>query len=228
MNRKQIQRQAIRSRAQEALEDLYHNSTPSWPSSADDRFFAWLGEEASLEIDYINDGGANGKNPRKIFEHPANAGKYKSQAARRFYVKHNLRKLEEERADCGIMTGWRWLEIKAGNPETVALLAQYPGAERNNALWERISEYGNLCQYGRGGRTLAPTHLVSSYCGAGFGIKTDAHEDFSIADTVDMIRIIESFNAYVKAWNRGLPKIWAEHCANFNAEAQHEANEAAH
>ena len=146
MNRKQIQRQLIRSRAQEALKDLYHNATPNWPSSAEERFFEWLGEEASFEIDYLNDGGANGKNPLKTFEHPANAGKYKSEAARRFYVKHSLRKLEEERADCGIMTGWRWLEIKAGNPKTVALLAQYPGAERNNALWERISESGNLCQ----------------------------------------------------------------------------------
>lgn len=75
--------------------------------------------------------------------------------------------------------------------------------------WERISEYGAVYQYGRGGRTLAPAELYSDR-GFSSGPKVDYADLSCIADTVDLIRVVESFNAVVRAWCHDVPAMWAE------------------
>lgn len=231
MNRKHTHRAAILKRAERALSAMYHNATPNYPSLDEyeaRRFESWFDIIATHEIGYIQNGGTTPGDYRKTLEHAANGGGYKSDAARRFYVQCGLRKRDEERADCGMLTGWRALEVAAGNPRVAALLAAYPGATRNDAQWERISEYGKLYTWGRGGRTLAPDGLVSQRGGSSFSIRIDAHDEMPIARVVEMIRIVESFNAYVRSWNRAVPDLWSDHCAVLSADARREADEVAY
>ena len=98
-------RNAIRERAAEAIRDMYHNATPL---SFDDRGIGceiagdWFNDAAQFEIEYVQDGGAYGslKSYRECLEAECNAGRYKSAAARRFYVKRGMRQMLEERAKC--------------------------------------------------------------------------------------------------------------------------------
>ena len=210
---------AIRKRAEEAIRDLYHNATVNYPRINDDaeskRFESWFQSAAEFEIEYIQDGGASPGDYRKTLSAPCNAGKYKSERARKYYIRKGLRDQRLERADCGIMTGWRVLELAAGNKETRRVFNQhyakhYPAGTsyarmRNNALWERAREYGKIYTYGCGGRTLAPCDLYDDRRRA----KWDP-EEHSIADCVELIRIVESFNRYVRAWCHSVPEQWAE------------------
>ena len=96
-------RNAIRERAAEAIRDMHHNATPQ---SFDDRGIGyeiagdWFNDAAQFEIEYVQDGGAYGslKSYRECLEAECNAGRYKSAAARRFYVKRGMRQMLEERA----------------------------------------------------------------------------------------------------------------------------------
>lgn len=169
---------AIRARAVRALENLYHNATPSYPRLDDDdaaRFQPWFEDAAQSEIEYIQDGGAYPGDFRKTLEHPANAGQYKSEKARRYYVEKGLREYREDRQP-----------------------------------WERISEYGKLYQWGRGGRTLAPENLIKQRGGTSFGIRDDYADEIPIRDVVELIRVVESFNAYVDDWCQSVPDMWEE------------------
>ena len=74
--------------------------------------------------------------------------------------------------------------------------------ERYFWLVQRITEYGKLYAWGRGGRTLAPDQLISQRGGGAFKIKGNSEfTDMSNADITDMIQVIEAFNKYVKDWN---------------------------
>jgi hypothetical protein len=165
---------AIRERAAEAIRDLYHNATPQ---SFDDHGIGyeiagdWFNAAAQFEIEYLQDGGAYGSESsyRKCLEADCNAGRYKSDAARRFYVKRGMRQMREERA--------------------------------KYAAWESIGEYGKLYQWGRGGRTLAPENIVRTRGGSNFSLREDYADDMTIADVVELIRVVEAFNRYVVAWN---------------------------
>jgi hypothetical protein len=214
----------LRARAAAALADLYHNATPSYPRGLDDgageRFQAWLDDAAQWEIEYIQDGGAYGTDYRATLAAPCNAGRYKSEAARRYYIAKGLRARAEENADCGALTGWRVLELAAGNERLQRKLRKvYKGAPlaRNDARWEHITNYGELYQYGRGGRTLAPADLYSDR-----GRSKYDPEEHSAAELVELIQILESFNRYVRAWCASVPEQWAELCAEEERERQAE------
>jgi len=169
---------AIGARAVRALENLYHNATPRYPRlDGEDaaRFQSWFEDAAQCEIEYVAGGGAYGTDYHKTLEHSANAGRYKSEKARRYYVEKGLREYREDRQP-----------------------------------WERISEYGKLYQWGRGGRTLAPDGLIKQHGGSSFSCREDYVDDRPIRDVVELIRIVESFNAYVKAWCESVPDMWAE------------------
>ena len=73
--------------------------------------------------------------------------------------------------------------------------------ERYFWLVSRITEFGEIYQWGRGGRTLAPDALVNQGGGSRFGIKDSSYfEETSNADLTDMIQVIEAFNLYVETW----------------------------
>ena len=181
---KQQRHETIRERAENAVRDLYHNATLPWFGGeyygrTEDYAQAWLESACEFEIDYLRDGGAYGKNYRATLAAPCNAGKYKSERARAYYIAKGMRAYR--------------LDVQG---------------------WERITEYGKLYQYGRGGRTLAPADLWND---RGNNPKFDAAEH-SIGYCVELIQIVESFNAYVAAWCAGVPEMWREHCAEEDAE----------
>lgn len=237
ITRHRAQRAAVQDRAERAVADLYHNATVTYPRElygrSEDNFQSWFENAAQFEIEYIADGGASPGDYRATLAAPCNAGKYKSERAQRYYIAKGLRDRDAERYDCGMLTGWRVLELRTaeardvgsklarklakhykvpalGGPLTTRLLSV---ARRNNALWECITEYGKLYQHGRGGRTLAPDGLYSDR-----SVKFDAAEH-NTAYLVDLIQIVESFNAHVQAWCKGVPDEWKYHCEQEDAEA---------
>jgi hypothetical protein len=161
-------------------------------------------DSASFEIKYLNDGGAYGNDYHKTLAHVANAGKYKSEKARAYYIRKGMTDMLRERARCNSL-----------DSRTTRLV---------NAQWERTRhEFGKLYQWGRGGRTLAPNDLIKQGGGSLFSIREDALDEFSISNCVDAIQILESFNAYVESWCEWVPELWREHYEELRAEAN-EAN----
>lgn len=146
-------KKALLTRLESALNNLYHNATPHYPSGMPqelwDNFQDWFNNQAEFEIEYIQDGlGCSAKEYKK---------------AQRQGFTHN---------------------------------------ERYFWLVQRITEFGKLYTYGRGGRTLAPNDLISQRGGSGFSIKrADSFEDYSNERLTDMIQVIEAFNDYVEKWN---------------------------
>lgn len=224
-------RERLNARAESALRAMYHNATIDYPRDtcgrSDDYFQSWLEDQCANEFDYLQHGGAYGDNYRATLAAPCNAGKYKSPAAQRRYIDKGMRDMAAERADCGMLTGWRMLELAAGNSKLRKMLhghlAHNGGREltRNNSLWERATEYGDIVQYGRGGRTLAPSQFLRHTGGGGYCILADAGEEMSAAAVVELIQIIESFNRYIGAWCAGVPEMWREHCAEEDREAHY-------
>lgn len=97
------------------------------------------------------------------------------------------------------------------------------------AAWERINEWGQLYQWGCGGRTLAPDSLVRERGGSSFALKVHEYEsarDYSIATVTDAIRVFESFNDYVRAWCDNVPDMWEESERERKAQEEAEAAEA--
>lgn len=177
--RKQQHKAAIRTRAQNALDGLYHNATVKYPRlDSDDphaaEFESWFQDVAEQEIEYIASGGAYPGDYRATLAHSANSGRYKSEAARAYYIRAGMKKRNAERDDCGALTGWCVLELHAGN------------AKLTSAMRE-------------------------------------AH---SVVTLLDLIRIVESFNARVQAWCDDVPEMWREHCAVQDAKALAEKREA--
>jgi len=223
--RKQSQHAAIRARAAAAVAGLYHNATVNYPREfygwTDDYFESWFQDQAQSEIEYIADGGGTPGDYRACLAAPCNGGKLKTPAARAYYIAKGMRARDAERDDCGMLTGWRVLELACGGPAADRISESIKPSKRNgfwkparnNALWERITEYGKLYTYGRGGRTLAPDGLYDDR-----RQKFDADET-SIPACADLIRIVESFNAHVRAWCHGVPEMWREHCEYEAAEA---------
>lgn len=168
----------ISSRAEAAIEALYHNATPRLPQEDEPEasvwnFFDWLAQEAEFEIEYINSGGAYGRTFTQDTKCWAERH-LKSERAQRKYRLWRLRQMEEDRAKGG--------------------------------AWERITDWGEVRQYGRGGRTLAPEGLVTAR-GQPFSSRL---ANARVFDLVESIRVIEAFNAYVKEWCEDVPQRWAE------------------
>lgn len=175
--------EAIRERAAEAIQNLYHNATPSYPGldtrEECDHFDSWFQDTAMFEIDYLGSGGAYGTNYAKTLRASCNAGKFQTKRAQDYYVRRNLRSMAED---------------------------------RSHNMWEYITEtYGKLYQYGRGGRTLAPESLVRTRGGSSFSVDESYFEDRSIASVVEGIQILESFNDYVEKWCKGVPEMWKDY-----------------
>ena len=194
MTTKAERHEAIRERARDAIRDLYHNATPHYPAlegEAANEFQGWFEGAAEFEIEYLQDGGAYGCNFRRTLQLNAER-KYTSEAARAYYVRKGMRDMRRERARCN-----RLDSRKAGT----------------DAQWERITEFGTLYQWGRGGRTLAPDRLISTGGGSSFCVREDYPDDLPIADCVDLIRIVESFNRYAASWCADVPEQWAEYWA---------------
>ncbi len=210
-------RKILNARAESALRGMYHNATIDYPRDlygrSDTYFEQWFADVAEQELDYLQHGGAYGDNYRKTLAAPRNAGQYKSPAAQRYYINKGMRDMAEERADCGMLTGWRVFELAAGNRTLQRKLASYKALSRNNSLWERATEYGGITQYGRGGRSLAPAAFLRHTGGGGYCILTDAGAETSAERCTELIQIIESFNRYIGAWCAGVPEMWREHCA---------------
>jgi hypothetical protein len=220
-------KELLRERARDALRALYHNATPDFPRDlrgrTEDYAQAWFDDAAEQEIDYLRGGGAYGRDYRKTLAADCNAGRYKSERARAYYVAKGMRAMHAERADCGAFTGWNALENAALFYGRRIVRAQ--DSNRNNAQWERIGEFGQLYQYGRGGRTLAPDGLIRQHGGSSFSVREDYADDLSRAEVVDLIRVLESFNAYVETWNgrENLEYMWREHCDTEDAEEERQA-----
>lgn len=90
-NMKKVNKDKLKNRALEAMQNIYHNATPSYPSLDSDYecdlFESWFSDHASYEIQILNDGGAHGGESTKQFV----MSKWKSGAAHfmagRLYVK---------------------------------------------------------------------------------------------------------------------------------------------
>lgn len=217
------QKEILRERARSALRDLYHNATITYPRElygrSEDYADSWIQDAAQFEIEYIKGGGAYGSNYRKTLEAPCNAGKYQSERAQRYYVAKGMRAIRAERNDCGAFTGWKLMENAALYYGRGIIREQLA---RNDALWETITDYGELYQWGRGGCTLAPNDLIRTGGGSSFSIREDYADEMQPAALVDFIRVIESFNRIVGAWCKHVPEMWREHCAEIDADAKAE------
>lgn len=223
----------LRQRAEAAILDMYHNATIPYGGFddadglelSDSYFDNWLGDLAACEIDYIRSGGAYGSDFAATLRAPCNGGKCASAKAQNYYVRKGLRSQRLERLDCGMLTGWRVLEIACGNKRIEKLMDSHDATERHNSLWERITEYGKLYQHGRGGRTLAPNDLINSR-GMSWGCNGSYADEMQAPELVELIQIVESFNRTVKVWCNSVPEQWNEHIKELSDEREAEHQEA--
>lgn len=91
---RQEHRKALENRAARAILSLYHAATPAWPRDFGpyaDAFDEWLSERGSEEIDYLNNGGPYGRDYAATLAAAPNGGRFKSEAARRRYIRKELR-----------------------------------------------------------------------------------------------------------------------------------------
>lgn len=79
-----------------------------------------------------------------------------------------------------------------------------------SAAWECISEFGKLYTIGRGGATLIPEEFMTLIPEEFIG-STNAATFSAIESVTRAIRIIESFNEFVRSWCAGVPDLWNEH-----------------
>lgn len=195
--RKAEQRETLRERARRAILNLYHNATPSYPRNVADSdvqlFQDWFDDAARFEVEYVQDGGPYmARNEREYVRdtlRPLATSKFKSESARKYYVKRESRIMQEE-------------------------VARFP--------WSRISEYGKLYTWGRGGRTLAPDNLVSQRGGSPFRLREDYADEMSNRELVRFIQTVESFNAYVTEWCESVPDMWHEYKSEMDADLAEE------
>lgn len=187
---KTAHKELLRERAADAIRDLYHNATLNYPRElygrSEEYAQSWFTDAAECEIEYLRDGGAYGRNYLHTLRAECNAGRYRSERAREFYVSRKMRAMREERA--------------------------------RYAMWEYISEFGKLYQWGRGGRTLAPEHLIRQGGGGSFSMREDFAAEFSVEELTRFIQVIESFNRHVTNWCAGVPEQWRDYCREQDAE----------
>lgn len=95
--------------------------------------------------------------------------------------------------------------------------------ERDAWLVSRITEHGNLYQWGRGGRTLAPDNLIRQRGGSSFAIvKADAYDSMDNEALTEFVQVVEAFNSYVERWNsrENLTALWVDTCVSEIDELQ--------
>lgn len=98
--------------------------------------------------------------------------------------------------------------------------------DRDAGIESRICDYGKIYAYGRGGRTVAPAEWAQTHGGGGaFAMRQFDAGDLDYATLRRVERDAREFLEYVRAWNRGVPGMWREHCAEKAAErAEHGAD----
>jgi hypothetical protein len=171
MKKNESRIECLRNRLRKAIEDMHHNATPSYPNTQNEYeselFQAWLADQGSFEIDYINDGGAYGKSHNQL-----------TRAERRERLKY--------------------------------------------AAWEMVSErFGKVYQYGRGGRTVAPEKLAHHR----YGPMPSMADTVADRDLALSIRVLESFNAFVRAWNKNVANAWTEYKAENGFQSEIDAHD---
>ena len=72
-----------------------------------------------------------------------------------------------------------------------------------------VEQYGPVYQYGRGGRTLAPSKLMRRY-GSRDGTCKAEDLDVSPLEARALLRWIEAFNRDVNAWCKDVPSAWMD------------------
>ena len=80
-----------------------------------------------------------------------------------------------------------------------------------DTAWKRISNYGKVQQWGRGGRTVAPEHFVNDTYGFGIPLISWDLYGSSISELIRLTEIVDSFNAYVGVWCQGVSERWTEY-----------------
>lgn len=73
--------------------------------------------------------------------------------------------------------------------------------EAAKMIEEPILQYGEVYQWGRGGRTVAPERLIEQKGGGSFRIKRV--EDLNLeddADKIKLLKILNDFNSAVRLW----------------------------
>lgn len=103
-------------------------------------------------------------------------------------------------------------------------LKRYEVERSKYQQWERISSYGQVYQYGRSGRTLAPSDIISAKHGYFNTSEYAALEGRSNAALTELILTVESFNQYVKQWNASLPEMWDEYKSENNLQSEIDAH----
>ena len=170
----------LRERARQALSNLYHNATPSYPDTRNDfeadQFQSWFEDAARFEVEYIQNGGAYGNIQKLASTMPMPKARL---YARRAMI---------ERAQYA-----QWEKI-----------SQYGDLKRTD------SKRGLLYQYGRGGRTLAPEGLIKTGGGSSFRIKEEIADDWNTEALTELVLVLESFNKFVDAWCKDVPNLWKE------------------
>lgn len=147
----------------------------------------------------------------KKYPHPS------GYAARwRFVRMNNQKRLEDMARPNGMFT-----EVTM---KRFGITREWPHAGSND-LWCRITEYGKLYQWGRGGRTLAPEGLIRTGGGSSFSIRPAEDHDDDYEALVELCMIVESFNAYVKTWcsRDNLEGMWKDYRDAEAEETIHEA-----
>ena len=184
--RKARQRELLRARASAAIQDLYHNASVEYPRIDGDF-------EQGLFNDWFQDA------PRAEIDYIQNGGAYGDLASTCRHIRTQYKSSDAaNRAETRYRTQAR--VERAGHA----------------AAWECISEFGELWQYGRGGKTLAPKNLIEMGGGGRFSTRKDYFEGERVATYAEMTRsivIIESFNAHVAAWCKDVPTLWHDHKA---------------
>lgn len=174
--------ESIRGRASEAILSMYHNATPKHPTLED--------SECSEYEDWFYDAA------QFEIEYIQSGGAY---------------------VDMPKDTTADHIEKKYENPKTGYYARRKYFRDkvreraRYNCQWERISEYGKLYQFGRGGRTLAPENLIHQGGGSSFSMDESAPDEMTISDCIELIVIVESFNRVVQAWCKAVPELWTEY-----------------
>lgn len=183
---------AIRARAARAVAALYHNATPTYPRLDD--------AEAERFNDWFEDAA------RQEIDYIQSGGAYGQ----------NYHRTLSARCNAG-----RYTSVAAQRRYVAKGLRAMAEDRARFAAWEWTSErFGELFQWGRGGRTLAPSKLVEQRGGSSFRLVRDYFDGCTIRETVEGIRILESFNQHVAGWCRAVPEMFKE-------ETEADAEEAA-
>lgn len=126
---------------------------------------------------------------------------------------HNARMAHIHTVDVDSQEVDEWFE-EAAYFAIEALRSKLDYTDKEMLLVTKITEYGELYTWGRGGATLAPDNLINN-SGCGFSLKKgDDFEEKSNSELVEMVQIIDAFNEYVQHWNSeaNLQAIFNERC----------------